>query len=192
MSRGRRAASVRLTREGWAAVIEDMQKRGAKVSEQEFPVILDYLDDALPRRGAAAAQPEHRGADRSRSGGRSATARSRGRDSLPRAAWPVQDARRSEERAGPRLQEDRQPARRPRRDVAQKVLVDRLDDADFQGSDDFPIRDLKLRGDGGLRRARDARRAAAVQLRGTQPQSTANSNAFIPSGRLTMRAVSRR
>jgi competence protein ComEA len=40
---GRRAASVRLTREGWAAVIEDMQKRGAKVSEQEFPVILDYL-----------------------------------------------------------------------------------------------------------------------------------------------------
>jgi competence protein ComEA len=40
---GRRAASVRLTREGWAAVIEDMQKRGAKVSEEEFPVILDYL-----------------------------------------------------------------------------------------------------------------------------------------------------
>jgi competence protein ComEA len=40
---GRRAASVRLTRDGWAAVIEDMQKRGAKVSEQEFPVILDYL-----------------------------------------------------------------------------------------------------------------------------------------------------
>jgi competence protein ComEA len=39
----RRAASVRLTREGWAAVIECMQKRGAKVSEQEFPVILDYL-----------------------------------------------------------------------------------------------------------------------------------------------------
>lgn len=39
----RRAASVRLTREGWAAVIEGMQKRGAKVSEQEFPVILDYL-----------------------------------------------------------------------------------------------------------------------------------------------------
>jgi len=40
---GRRAASVRLTREGWAAVIEDMQKRGARVSEQEFPVVLDYL-----------------------------------------------------------------------------------------------------------------------------------------------------
>ena len=40
---GRRAASVRLTRDGWAAVIEDMQQRGAKVSEQEFPVILDYL-----------------------------------------------------------------------------------------------------------------------------------------------------
>ena len=39
----RRAASVRLTREGWAAVIDSMQKRGAKVSEQEFPVILDYL-----------------------------------------------------------------------------------------------------------------------------------------------------
>ena len=40
---GRRAASVRLTRDGWAAVIEDMQKRGAKVSDQEFPIILDYL-----------------------------------------------------------------------------------------------------------------------------------------------------
>jgi competence protein ComEA len=40
---GRRAASVRLTREGWAAVIEDMQKRGARVSEEEFPVVLDYL-----------------------------------------------------------------------------------------------------------------------------------------------------
>ena len=39
----RRAASVRLTREGWAAVIDGMQKRGAKVSEQEFPIILDYL-----------------------------------------------------------------------------------------------------------------------------------------------------
>jgi competence protein ComEA len=40
---GRRAASVRLTREGWAAVIQDMQKRGARVSEEEFPVVLDYL-----------------------------------------------------------------------------------------------------------------------------------------------------
>jgi competence protein ComEA len=40
---GRRAASVRLTREGWAAVIEDMQTRGAKVSAEEFPVVLDYL-----------------------------------------------------------------------------------------------------------------------------------------------------
>jgi competence protein ComEA len=39
----RKAASVRLTREGWAAVIENMQQRGAKVSDQEFPVILEYL-----------------------------------------------------------------------------------------------------------------------------------------------------
>jgi len=39
----RRAASVRLTRDGWAAVIDGMQKRGAKVSPEEFPVILDYL-----------------------------------------------------------------------------------------------------------------------------------------------------
>jgi competence protein ComEA len=39
----RRAASVRLTREGWAAVIEGMKLRGAKVSDEEFPVILDYL-----------------------------------------------------------------------------------------------------------------------------------------------------
>jgi competence protein ComEA len=40
---GRRAASVRLTRDGWAAVIEDMQKRGARLSEEDFPVVLDYL-----------------------------------------------------------------------------------------------------------------------------------------------------
>jgi competence protein ComEA len=39
----RRAASVRLTREGWAAVIEGMRQRGAKVSEEEFPIVLDYL-----------------------------------------------------------------------------------------------------------------------------------------------------
>jgi competence protein ComEA len=39
----RRAASARLTREGWAAVIDSMQKRGAKVSEEEFPIILNYL-----------------------------------------------------------------------------------------------------------------------------------------------------
>ena len=39
----RRAASVRLTRDGWAAVIEGMIARGARVSEDEFPVVLDYL-----------------------------------------------------------------------------------------------------------------------------------------------------
>ena len=39
----RRAASVRLTREGWAAVIDSMQQRGARISAEEFPVILDYL-----------------------------------------------------------------------------------------------------------------------------------------------------
>ena len=39
----RRAASVRLTREGWAAVIESMRARGARVSDEEFPVVLDYL-----------------------------------------------------------------------------------------------------------------------------------------------------
>jgi competence protein ComEA len=40
---GRRAASVRLTREGWAAVIESMRARGARVSDEEFPIVLDYL-----------------------------------------------------------------------------------------------------------------------------------------------------
>jgi competence protein ComEA len=39
----RRAASVRLTRDGWAAVIDSMQQRGARISAEEFPVILDYL-----------------------------------------------------------------------------------------------------------------------------------------------------
>jgi competence protein ComEA len=39
----RRAASVRLTREGWAAVIEGMRQRGAKVSDEDFPIVLEYL-----------------------------------------------------------------------------------------------------------------------------------------------------
>jgi competence protein ComEA len=39
----RRAASVRLTRDGWAEVIEGMKARGAKVSDEAFPAILDYL-----------------------------------------------------------------------------------------------------------------------------------------------------
>ena len=39
----RRAASVRLTRDGWAAVIDSMQTFGARISAEEFPVILDYL-----------------------------------------------------------------------------------------------------------------------------------------------------
>ena len=39
----RRAASVRLTRDGWATVIEDMVNRGAKGSEQELTEVLDYL-----------------------------------------------------------------------------------------------------------------------------------------------------
>jgi competence protein ComEA len=39
----RRTASVRLTREGWASVIEDMQRRGAKGTDAEFAQVLDYL-----------------------------------------------------------------------------------------------------------------------------------------------------
>jgi competence protein ComEA len=39
----RRAASVRLTRDGWAAVIDSMQKRGAQVTDETFPIVLDYL-----------------------------------------------------------------------------------------------------------------------------------------------------
>jgi competence protein ComEA len=38
-----RSASLRLTRDGWAAVIEGMVKRGAKVSDDDFPIVLDYL-----------------------------------------------------------------------------------------------------------------------------------------------------
>ena len=39
----RRAASVRLTGDGWAAVIDSMQRFGARFSPEEVPVILDYL-----------------------------------------------------------------------------------------------------------------------------------------------------
>jgi competence protein ComEA len=38
-----RAASVRLTRDGWAEVIDGMIARGARVSDADYPVILDYL-----------------------------------------------------------------------------------------------------------------------------------------------------
>ena len=31
------------TRDGWAAVIQSMIARGAKVSDEEFPIVLDYL-----------------------------------------------------------------------------------------------------------------------------------------------------
>jgi competence protein ComEA len=39
----RRAASVRLTREGWSAVIEDMVRRGARGTDDELARVLDYL-----------------------------------------------------------------------------------------------------------------------------------------------------
>src|SRR6478752_8336982 len=38
-----RAASIRLTRDGWEATIGDMIARGAKGSDDDFKAILDYL-----------------------------------------------------------------------------------------------------------------------------------------------------
>jgi competence protein ComEA len=38
-----RSASVRLTREGWEEVIADMIKRGAKGTDEEFGIVLEYL-----------------------------------------------------------------------------------------------------------------------------------------------------
>jgi len=38
-----RAASVRLTREGWQEVIADMIKRGARGTDEEFGAVLEYL-----------------------------------------------------------------------------------------------------------------------------------------------------
>jgi competence protein ComEA len=38
-----RSASVRLTREGWEGVIDDMIRRGAKGTDEEFAAILEYL-----------------------------------------------------------------------------------------------------------------------------------------------------
>ena len=38
-----RAASVRLTREGWVAVVENMIARGARITDAEFPEVVDYL-----------------------------------------------------------------------------------------------------------------------------------------------------
>jgi competence protein ComEA len=39
----RRAASARLTRAGWAAVIDSMIGRGARIADSDVPVVLDYL-----------------------------------------------------------------------------------------------------------------------------------------------------
>ena len=134
----RRAASVRLTREGWAAVIDGMQKRGAKVSEQEFPVILDYLathflGEALqPLNLNTASQ-----IDLETAGGL-LRREARCGDPLPRAERPVQDRGRLEEGAGARLQEDRKPARCGCRDVtaarAQYCLSQMLRNSTFIGS----------------------------------------------------------
>jgi competence protein ComEA len=38
-----RSAAVRLTREGWEGVINDMIARGARGTDEEFAAILDYL-----------------------------------------------------------------------------------------------------------------------------------------------------
>jgi competence protein ComEA len=38
-----RAASIRLTREGWDATIGDMIARGARGTDEEFQAVLDYL-----------------------------------------------------------------------------------------------------------------------------------------------------
>jgi competence protein ComEA len=38
-----RAASIRLTRDGWESTISDMIARGAKGSDEDFEAILDYL-----------------------------------------------------------------------------------------------------------------------------------------------------
>ncbi len=38
-----RAASIRLTREGWEATIGDMIARGARGTDEDFAAILDYL-----------------------------------------------------------------------------------------------------------------------------------------------------
>ena len=39
----RRAASLRLTRDGWAEVIDGMMKRGARLPDDDFKIVLDYL-----------------------------------------------------------------------------------------------------------------------------------------------------
>jgi competence protein ComEA len=38
-----RAASIRLTRDGWEATINDMIARGARGTDEEFQAVLDYL-----------------------------------------------------------------------------------------------------------------------------------------------------
>ncbi len=39
----RRAASLRLSRDGWASVVDDMVRRGAKGSDDDLKTVLDYL-----------------------------------------------------------------------------------------------------------------------------------------------------
>jgi competence protein ComEA len=47
-----RAASVRLTREGWEEVVGDMIKRGAQISDEEFKQVVQYLTTHFLGEGA--------------------------------------------------------------------------------------------------------------------------------------------
>ena len=102
-----RAASVRLTREGWEEVIGDMIKRGAKGTDEEFGAALDYLATNFlgeaPRplninRATNIELESVRGTDAKGSGGSSR---------LSEQGRRLQFARRAEEGSRPGLQENR-------------------------------------------------------------------------------------
>ena len=102
-----RSAAVRLTREGWEGVIGDMIARGARGygrgvrGDPRLPV------EALPRRCAPAAEHQQGQQHRARERGRADPEGSGGAAQMAAERRPLQIARRPEEGARARLQENR-------------------------------------------------------------------------------------
>ena len=147
-----RGAAVRLTRAGWQDVIGKMVTLGAKGTEAELTVSTRLPDRALQGRRAEADQSQHREVDQSRERRRAATEGSRGAHRLSHEARALHRARRPEEGARARLQQDQSPAGSPGLllttpacgsvSLCSRLLVSRI--RRFRRLQDFSARDLLL------------------------------------------------
>ena len=107
-------ASVRRTPDGWRETIAAMVQVGATATDQELQTILEYVSTHFKGEADRPLDLEYGHSRGARKRGGSVAQGGRGADRAPREKGPVQDARRSQERPGSRLQEDRSPKRSPR------------------------------------------------------------------------------